>query len=78
MAREVLELPQKDVVADGGVEHEPFLVPVLVHDRDGRRIGREGSTVDALETRDRADELALAVALDAGDADDLAGANLEV
>ena len=82
---------EREVVGDRRVEHEPAVLAILgdvrepgVEPRARRRRARRRdrrrwtSPACAHEPGDRERELALAVAVDAGDADDLAGAHREV
>ena len=81
---------QRDVLRDRELEHEPAPLAVLgdmPHSRVEHLPGRGVAELAACDpnraaphraqARDRVDQLGLPVAVDARDADDLAGANVE-
>src|ERR1019366_8179803 len=69
------ELSEDEVVPDARVERQAFDGAILMNDRDTG--GREHARVERIEPREHANQLALAVAVDAGAPPDLAGADGE-
>ena len=71
LEHEAAPLPVLGDVAEAGVEHPRTLVPLT------SRPATLTAPLCAPQARDRVDQLGLAVAVDARDADDLAGAHVE-
>ncbi len=81
---------QRDVLRNRELQHEATALPVLgdvaearvvvaegVDVRDVRAVEPHAARRDRPQAAERVDQLGLAVAVDAGDADDLAGPHLE-